>query len=202
MSVRDNVCRSITALVAREESKVAFAKKTGVSKQALNNWLQGKNAPDIETVARIAQIYGISFEDILNGSLVNEQSADRHPAADSYPNKLAEMRSLRHKTQIEVSSAIGITVSCYQSYESGKRDIQGTKLVALSKYFGCTVDELLGLGHSDNSDEGDASHTDADKFDEWALLDSYRSLDASHRQFVLEVVELLGGGRPHARETD
>ena len=67
MTVRSNVLKSIQALIDREGSKVAFAKKVGVSRAAVTNWTSGINAPDIETIATIANVYGVTLSAILEG---------------------------------------------------------------------------------------------------------------------------------------
>lgn len=69
MSVRSNVLKSLQALIDKEGSKVAFARKIGVSKSAVTNWTSGLNAPDIEMIAKIATIYDIPLSDILEGRL-------------------------------------------------------------------------------------------------------------------------------------
>lgn len=67
MSVRDNIAQSIRALADREDSRVSFAKRIGVSKQTVNNWVNGANAPDIEMIATIASSYDVPLSAILDG---------------------------------------------------------------------------------------------------------------------------------------
>lgn len=69
MSIRDNVQRSIEALVDLEGSKAAFAKRVGVTRSAVTNWTAGSNAPDIETIARIANIYCVELSKMLDGTV-------------------------------------------------------------------------------------------------------------------------------------
>lgn len=67
MTVRDNVCSSMRALAEIEGSRVNFAKRLGVSKQTVSNWVNGSNAPDIEMIAIISNMYHIPMSDILEG---------------------------------------------------------------------------------------------------------------------------------------
>lgn len=76
MSVRDNVLRSLQALIDHEGSKVAFAKKIGVSRAAVTNWTSGINAPDIETIAVIAHAYGVPLSAMLEGTAGNIEKID------------------------------------------------------------------------------------------------------------------------------
>lgn len=69
MSIRENVAKSLEALIGLEGSKAAFAKRIGVSRSAVTNWTSGLNAPDIETIAKIASMYSVPLSDILEGRL-------------------------------------------------------------------------------------------------------------------------------------
>ena len=67
MTVRDNVISVIRELVESEGSRVGFASKIGVSKQTVSNWVNGANAPDIEIIAKIANVYGVPLAKMLEG---------------------------------------------------------------------------------------------------------------------------------------
>lgn len=69
MSVRQNVVKSLQALIDKEGSKAAFASRIGVSRSAVTNWTSGLNAPDIEMIAKIAGLYSLPLSDILEGRL-------------------------------------------------------------------------------------------------------------------------------------
>lgn len=45
----------------------AFADKVGVTRQAVSNWENDKNLPDIETVIRIAGIFHVSLDQLILG---------------------------------------------------------------------------------------------------------------------------------------
>lgn len=45
----------------------AFADKVGVTRQAVSNWENDKNLPDIETVIRIAGIFHVSLDQLVLG---------------------------------------------------------------------------------------------------------------------------------------
>lgn len=62
-----------------------------------------------------------------------------------YPNKLAEARDRAGLTQQQVADAIGVTLTGYQNYEYGKRDVRSSTLRKLSKVLNCSAMYLLGL---------------------------------------------------------
>lgn len=58
--------------------------------------------------------------------------------------RLKETRLKYGKKQPEVAEVLGIGVPAYSMMESGQREINGSKLIKLAKFYGCSVDELLG----------------------------------------------------------
>lgn len=64
-TVRKNVQAQITKLAELEGGPKAFADKIGSTKQTVNNWIKGHNAPDIEKIAEIAHAYGLRLSDML-----------------------------------------------------------------------------------------------------------------------------------------
>lgn len=71
MSTRDNIRNRLVALAATEPSKQAFADKCGVSRQAVNSWLTGVAAPDIERLAFIAKSYHLPISAFLDDEEAN-----------------------------------------------------------------------------------------------------------------------------------
>lgn len=60
--------------------------------------------------------------------------------------RLKETRLKYGKKQPEVAAVLGIGVPAYSMMESGQREINGSKLIKLARYYECSVDELLGTG--------------------------------------------------------
>lgn len=67
-TVRQNLQANIAELVKSEGGPKAFADKIGSTKQTVNNWLKGYNAPDIEKIAHIAHTFGLHLSDMLTDS--------------------------------------------------------------------------------------------------------------------------------------
>lgn len=84
MKVREKIQRSIVLLVNREGSPSKFAKKVGSTKQAVANWVSGKNAPDIEKIAEIARVYNIPMSALLNGSIETEKIESQDIKSNSF----------------------------------------------------------------------------------------------------------------------
>lgn len=82
-SIRENVIKSLEVLIKIEGSKSAFANKVGVSRAAVTNWTSGYNAPDIETVAKIANAYSVPLSDILDDKLTESSTSYAYVNLDS-----------------------------------------------------------------------------------------------------------------------
>ena len=59
--------------------------------------------------------------------------------------RLRELRETNEKTQEEIAELLNITQKQYDSYESGKREIQMHKMIILSNYDGISLDYIAGL---------------------------------------------------------
>lgn len=59
--------------------------------------------------------------------------------------RLRELRGDRHLFQRHLADYLNCSQVCYSLYESGKRDIPTDVLIKLSKFYGVSVDYILGL---------------------------------------------------------
>lgn len=64
-TVRATVRENIRALVESVGGPKEFADRVGVSRQAVNNWINESSAPDIERIADIAHKFGLKLSDLL-----------------------------------------------------------------------------------------------------------------------------------------
>ncbi len=59
--------------------------------------------------------------------------------------RLIKLKESRHLLQKEIAAELGLSLRAYQYYERGEREPGASVLIAMSKYFGVSVDYLLGL---------------------------------------------------------
>lgn len=60
-----------------------------------------------------------------------------------YYKNLHYYRMSRNLTQQHIAQILGITQQQYALYELGKREIPVHKLILLSRFYGCTIDDLV-----------------------------------------------------------
>ena len=63
-----------------------------------------------------------------------------------YP-RLAELREDHDLSQAEMAKILRVSQATYSRYETGRWDIPSQTLSALARYYGVSVDYLLGLDH-------------------------------------------------------
>lgn len=100
--------------------------------------------------------------------------------------QLTIIRKQRNLTMKEVSESVGVSLSAYQKYENGTRDVSTETLSKLSDFYGVTTDYLLGR------ETGEPEPIDqlASEFNMTALekkiLDNYLSLPKNMRADLME----------------
>lgn len=58
-------------------SQTEFAEKFHVTRQTVSNWEHGKNYPDMETLIKISDEYGITFDELIKSDKELIRSIDR-----------------------------------------------------------------------------------------------------------------------------
>lgn len=58
--------------------------------------------------------------------------------------KLLIMRKRKGQTQSDVSKALGVSVITVSRWENGESMPSGDNLIALAKFFGCNVEDIVG----------------------------------------------------------
>ena len=59
--------------------------------------------------------------------------------------RIRDLREDKDLSQEELAKILNISQSTYSRYESGALDIPSDALISLSKFYGVTVDYILGL---------------------------------------------------------
>jgi len=62
-----------------------------------------------------------------------------------FAERLRELRTEKNLSCENLAKKIGVTKTSIIRWENSQADIKGEYLIALSKFFGVTVDYLLGL---------------------------------------------------------
>lgn len=99
-----------------------------------------------------------------------------------FSERLRELRAEKKLTQIELEKKTGLSNGCIAMLEINKREPSGNTLIALSNFFECSIDYLLG--REDDLGNVVVQSTDPPiSAEEKQLLENFRALpdDLKHR---------------------
>ena len=63
-------------------------------------------------------------------------------------NRIRDLREDKDLTQTEIAKVLGMSQTGYSKYETGENDIPTAVLIKLSRFYGVSIDYMLG--ESDN----------------------------------------------------
>lgn len=135
-------------------TQAELARLLGLAKQGyISNLEAGRKTPSLELVVRIADVFGVSTDYLLDNSPVEYRSSlDRTisaPPSVASPPRLfgAKLRYLRLKYQLsqaDLAHQLGLTRQGYVSnMEIGHRDPSLDMVIRVANRFGVSVDYLL-----------------------------------------------------------
>ena len=64
--------------------------------------------------------------------------------------KIKDLREDNDKFQKDIAQLLGISQQYYSEYEKGNRTIPINHLITLAKYYGTSIDYLVGLSNDSN----------------------------------------------------
>ena len=99
-----------------------------------------------------------------------------------FANRLKDLRSLAHLTQIEFADELGLSKSAVGNWESGRTRPDLANIPAICRALGITAEEFF----RDNNTEAPQNEKAEAK-----LLSSYRRLSKAHQDVVLEMTDRL-----------
>ncbi len=89
-----------------------FAQRLGVTRQAVSNWENGRNLPDIEVVIAMSRTFGVSLDElILGGEDMAQENDTREDMAEKLIRDGSEGRWMRTSLVMSVVGAVLIVVA-------------------------------------------------------------------------------------------
>lgn len=119
-----------------------MAKTLGCSRVTVSNLLNGAHEPSTALLAKMAEYFNCSTDYLLGLTDYPESKSDgktRH-----FSEQLRSCLKMSGKTEYRLQKDLSISRSLTYRWLSGKAIPTVDSLIALAKYFGCTVDYLLG----------------------------------------------------------
>jgi HTH-type transcriptional regulator/antitoxin HipB len=176
----------------RKESNLSqeeLAEKIGVSRQAVSKWERAEASPDTDNLIKLAEIYGVSLDEMLTGKAPGterketaDNSDDGHNQPDTDTNYVkSDKVSFKHGIHVEdkdgnkvhISYKDGVNVSENQGnnvhvgWDGINVDEKGKNRVYTDKDGNVMVDEKLNSEQNGHSKS--AAHKAFNKFPFWAV---------------------------------
>lgn len=127
-SIRDLIQSNLVYLFERsKQPKKEIAEQVGVSGSAISNWLKGANSPDIDTLARLCDYFGVTIREMLEVDLSQGKKITPTPGTESERKALYD-------------SIVGM-LSCFDE-DKLKRFLDVVKIVNLSDL---DFERLMGI---------------------------------------------------------
>lgn len=121
------------------------AEKLGISQKTISSYETGRRRPRLKELARLAQFYGVSIDDLLTNNMRLSNCV--------FGNNLKALRKKEGYTKQEMAKLLGYgEKQVYRAIENGCTDIPLDMLVNISEFFGVPIDDLL---KKDLSKEGE-----------------------------------------------
>lgn len=132
--------------IRNSKTQEEMANLLDISRVSYTLYESGKNMPEISRLKKIADIFDVSVDYLLDRSNEDENNTN-----SLYLIRLRQLRKFNNYTTDEVANLLGITRTAYVNYESGIRKPNIDKFIMLSKIYNTSVDYLLGLTNIDNN---------------------------------------------------
>ena len=85
--IKKNIAKNITVLrMAKGMTQAELADALGISFQAVSNWERGNSMPDISKLPELAEIFGVTIDDIIghNNTVLHDVISSQSPNANEY----------------------------------------------------------------------------------------------------------------------
>lgn len=117
----------------KQQKELALILK--VSKATMAKYESGMVEPNIETIVRMAEYFGVTLDELV--------LKDLRPSAPIYVSNLRYLRKKHNITQTELAKVLGFKgKSSVCAIETGTVEISVDNLIKLADYFNVTLDEL------------------------------------------------------------
>ena len=95
-------------------SQEELAEKIGVSRQAISKWERSESSPDTDNLIALANLYGITIDELLNGTEQPKKTVDNEeqPAEESESEIKRFIIGLKIEERI-VSAGLDIFCGCF-----------------------------------------------------------------------------------------
>jgi transcriptional regulator with XRE-family HTH domain len=127
--------------ITQEELSADFE----VCQHSIGYWENADRTPDIKTIVRLAEYFGVSLDELVLKDLT--------PPKPMQARNLKYLRCKYEMPQKDMAKLLSVTEATAWKYENGKIEMPIEKLMIVSDYFGVTLDELIKQDLTERSEK-------------------------------------------------
>ena len=138
-----NISESLKDLMTEAEIKTpALARATGIDASTILTLLRGDGLPYIDTLVKLADYFHCSTDYLLGLTDLSQETTFRQ--RPPFSEQLTFLLQHSHVTKYRLEKDTHLSEKTVNRWHNGKTQPTVESLIRLSKYFGCSVDFLLG----------------------------------------------------------
>ena len=143
MSILSNLSDTLHELKdLRGFTEQSLAEGSGLSVSCISQYMNGKQAPYLESLIKLADFLHCSVDYLLGES--DDASEKIYKVCPPFSKRLEELRKKKGFTSMQIYNAEGLSKTSYYAWRRGESLPTLENLVYLAKAFDCTIDEVLG----------------------------------------------------------
>lgn len=137
------IAESITELLQDNNLSVQkFSKLSMISRSTIDGWLKEKHYPYITQLIIAADFLNCSIDYILH--LSDKKEYEKSIKCEDFAVRYQERKQSLKVTKYQIAVACKTDIACVNKWEKLGQKPRIDTLVDLAKFFGCSVDYLLG----------------------------------------------------------
>lgn len=123
-----------------------LAKLMGISKTSVVNYETGTRKIPLTLIRKFSKFFNVSLDELLCVSIDDENEIKGDPEYETVvDNNLRDLRIERNISLEEMSEELEIPADVLTGFESGYRNIPLPYLMKFARFFGVSIDSLVGL---------------------------------------------------------
>ena len=133
-------------------TQIEVAKELMINNVNLSHYENGKREPDLETLAMLADFYGVSTDFLIGNGLHEFHGFEPESNWDGiklrtkdFPERMKHARAIKGQSQASVAKSLKIPQSTLAKYELGQLQPSLETLAKITMYYRVRADWLLGM---------------------------------------------------------
>ena len=106
-----------------------------ISCSLIGMWEQNRRKPDIGTIVRLAQYFGVSLDDLV--------LKDLRPPVPKHAENIRYLRLKHGMNQEDIAKLLSVSKATACKYENGNVEPTVAQLLTLADFFGVSMDQII-----------------------------------------------------------